>query len=311
MNSMRNGIYGDSSFLRSKTSSSEDPTTEEEKEEGGRRVLEGSGCSAGWAESEQRKRGTLLISDELQTWDRIKANRVKLRDDFAVNFDELVRSLVGRGAITSQDETRFQKIHDTQRRFDEICVNLFRQNPQIYVPVFPKALSDIGRQDVVEFLKGADGQLQQEAIENKYKGWKLSDLANVLGRKDGRNLPLICRSLLETGHRQIAEDLLRSTKEDLTAYYVDTDVTKYHNEVLLALEREISLPHFKSPVESIKKSGGEMDQFRSLVESLKKSEEERMYQFKGIFDCLEKSKIQRADQLLLLVSYILLYVLGQ
>ncbi|CAG0902895.1 unnamed protein product, partial [Darwinula stevensoni] len=190
--------------------------------------------------------------------------------------------------------------HELMKLLDTLCKKPVRYG-KWYLDLLV-ALQDLS-------LTATAEELESQTETNTKDG--NSDLANVLGRKDGRNLPLICRSLLETGHRQIAEDLLRSTKEDLTAYYVDTDVTKYHNEVLLALEREISLPHFKSPVESIKKSGGEMDQLRSLVESLKKSEEERMYQFKGIFDSLEKSKIQRADQLLLLVSYILLYVLGQ
>ncbi|CAG0900421.1 unnamed protein product, partial [Darwinula stevensoni] len=52
----------------------------------------------------------------------------------------------------------------------------------------------------------------------KYKEQKMSSLGDVLGKKDGRNLPLISRCLLEEGHRSVAEELLHSSREELDEY---------------------------------------------------------------------------------------------
>ena len=56
--------------------------------------------------------------------------------------------------------------------------------------------------------------------KHKYKEQKMSNLGTLLGSKEGRDLPLISRCLLESGHRSIAEDLLHSTVEELVEYSV-------------------------------------------------------------------------------------------
>ena len=56
--------------------------------------------------------------------------------------------------------------------------------------------------------------------KHKYKEQKMSYLGTILGTKEGRNLPLISRCLLESGHRSIAEDLLLSSEKELMEYSV-------------------------------------------------------------------------------------------
>ncbi|CAG0894640.1 unnamed protein product [Darwinula stevensoni] len=94
------------------------------------------------------------MSDEPQTWIRIRANRLKLRDEFNVDGDELLRSLSDKAVFTLHEEKRIRAITDPTMRFDELFHILFNKNPQKYFDVVLEALDHIGRQDAVIFLQG-------------------------------------------------------------------------------------------------------------------------------------------------------------
>ncbi|CAG0893641.1 unnamed protein product [Darwinula stevensoni] len=265
--------------------------------------------------------GTLFsieMSEEPRSWDRIKTNRLNIVDKH-VNCDELVRRLTCNEVFTVNEEKTILKIKDPTERNDEFFHTLYSKNPQTAVDVFFQALIDMQRQDVVDFLQDLKaridrvwlkfikirnpddvmkrmmnrGILNSDEIrtvnENKYKEQKMYSLGDVLGKKNGRNLPLISRCLLEVGHRPIAEELLHSSKVELDAYLAGSDFKIYGEKIMHVLEEgKASLLEVKRVLDS-RESGEGMNKLKDMVECLKKSEEERMDQLKSMADSFEKS----------------------
>ncbi|CAG0884450.1 unnamed protein product [Darwinula stevensoni] len=133
----------------------------------------------------------------------------------------------------------------------------------------------IGNPDEVTKRMTAHGILNNDEVgslnKNIYNVQKMSCLGNVLGSKKGRNLPLICRCLLESGYRSIAEDLLHSSEEELMKYTAGSDMDVYGGTMLLSMREER-----RSLEECI-------EQLKGVVDNLsgERNSEERMGQ---IFD---------------------------
>ncbi|CAG0900525.1 unnamed protein product [Darwinula stevensoni] len=88
------------------------------------------------------------------TWDRIRANRRRLRDHFNLDFRELLRSLSDRSVFLPIEEQQIRGITTPILQFDEFFDLLLRKNPQQYVPIFLEALVEIGREDIRDALQG-------------------------------------------------------------------------------------------------------------------------------------------------------------
>ena len=89
-----------------------------------------------------------------QKWDRIRANRVRLRDECNVNLDELLRRLSDKGVFSHHEEEQIKEKIDAANRFDVFFRLLFYKNPERHLDDFLQALRDMGRDDVVDFLQG-------------------------------------------------------------------------------------------------------------------------------------------------------------
>ena len=94
------------------------------------------------------------MSEESQTWKSIRAMRVRLRDEFNVDGDELLRGLSDKSVFTHLEERRIRDITDPKKRFDELFDELFKKNPQKHIESFLKTLTEMGRGDVVRVLQG-------------------------------------------------------------------------------------------------------------------------------------------------------------
>ncbi|CAG0889789.1 unnamed protein product [Darwinula stevensoni] len=88
------------------------------------------------------------------TWDRIRKNRLKLRDDFNLDFLELLRCLSDKGVFVNIEVQQIRSKLSLKQQFDELFDHLTSKNPQQYVPVVLQALADIGREDIRDFLQG-------------------------------------------------------------------------------------------------------------------------------------------------------------
>ncbi|CAG0895641.1 unnamed protein product [Darwinula stevensoni] len=93
------------------------------------------------------------------TWDRIRENRMRLRDEFNLDFQELLRSLSDKGVFTLIEGQQIRGKPTPKQQFDELFDILICKNPQLYYPVFLKALTDIDRKDVRDFLEGGSFQI--------------------------------------------------------------------------------------------------------------------------------------------------------
>ena len=80
--------------------------------------------------------------------------REKLRDEFNVDGDELVRRLGSKNVFTHPEEKRIRDITDSKKRFDEFFDELFKKNPEEHIESFLKTLTEMKREDVVKVLQG-------------------------------------------------------------------------------------------------------------------------------------------------------------
>ncbi|CAG0894304.1 unnamed protein product [Darwinula stevensoni] len=94
----------------------------------------------------------IQISEDLKTWDKIRANRRKLRDEYNVDVEELLRCLSDRNVFTAHEEKQIRSKENPKLLYDELFEILLHKNPKKYAPVFLDALTVIGRQDVRDFL---------------------------------------------------------------------------------------------------------------------------------------------------------------
>ena len=92
--------------------------------------------------------------DQRQTWDRIRANRAKLRDECNVDFDELLLRLCEKGVFSQHEERQIREAAVHTTRFHVFFDVLFYKNPERHFNDFLQALKDIRRDDVVAFLQG-------------------------------------------------------------------------------------------------------------------------------------------------------------
>ncbi|CAG0895639.1 unnamed protein product [Darwinula stevensoni] len=93
-----------------------------------------------------------------RTWRRIRENRMRLRDELNLDFHELLRSLSDKGVFTLIEAQQIRGKPTPKQQFDELFDLLMCKNPQLHYPVFLKALTDIDRKDVRDFLEVEDVQ---------------------------------------------------------------------------------------------------------------------------------------------------------
>ncbi|CAG0904881.1 unnamed protein product, partial [Darwinula stevensoni] len=103
--------------------------------------------------------GMYRIGEDLKTWDKIRANRRKLRDEYNVDGEELLRCLSDRNVFTAPEEKQIRSKENPKLLYDELFEILLHKNPQKYAPVFLDALTVIGRQDVRDFLLSEVGEM--------------------------------------------------------------------------------------------------------------------------------------------------------
>ncbi|CAG0902223.1 unnamed protein product [Darwinula stevensoni] len=88
----------------------------------------------------------IQINEEQETWDLIRANRRKLRDDYNLDFEELLLSLSEKKVFTAPEEKQIRS-KENRKLFDELFEILVHKNPKKFIPVFLHTLTEIGRQD--------------------------------------------------------------------------------------------------------------------------------------------------------------------
>ncbi|CAG0889787.1 unnamed protein product [Darwinula stevensoni] len=103
------------------------------------------------------------------TWDRIRENRMRLRDKFNLDVHELLRSLSDKGVFTLIEGQQIRGKATPKQQFDEFFDLLMSKNPRLYYPVFLKALTDIDRKDVRDFLEGECSGIPQWKKGNRPK----------------------------------------------------------------------------------------------------------------------------------------------
>ncbi|CAG0894939.1 unnamed protein product [Darwinula stevensoni] len=95
--------------------------------------------------------------ERMLSWDRIRRNRLKLRDHFHLNPNDLQRSLRDRNVITVMEDRHISMMPYLREQFEELFDILFLRNPQECIPKFYEALEDMERKDIRDFLQGVKG----------------------------------------------------------------------------------------------------------------------------------------------------------
>ncbi|CAG0890055.1 unnamed protein product [Darwinula stevensoni] len=95
--------------------------------------------------------------ERMLSWDRIRRNRLKLRDHFALNPNDLLPSLMHRNVITFIEDQQIRMKPYLPEQFEEFFDILFMKNPQECIPKFYEALVDINRESIRDFLQGVTG----------------------------------------------------------------------------------------------------------------------------------------------------------
>ncbi|CAG0898889.1 unnamed protein product [Darwinula stevensoni] len=93
-----------------------------------------------------------LRSENLISWNVIKANRLVLRDEYNVDGKELLRSLSDKNVFTLFEAKQIRSKDDPRELYDELFEILFHKDRNKYVSIFLNALTAIGRQDARDFL---------------------------------------------------------------------------------------------------------------------------------------------------------------
>ncbi|CAG0899849.1 unnamed protein product [Darwinula stevensoni] len=93
----------------------------------------------------------------MSSWDRIKQNRMKLRDVFNLDPNELRRRLSEKRVITDMEDQQIRRNHDLKEQYDELFRILSSKNTGKCVTKFYEALTDMDRDDIIEFLQGTTG----------------------------------------------------------------------------------------------------------------------------------------------------------
>ena len=96
----------------------------------------------------------ILLKMNFDSWSGVRSNLLELRDGYNVNVDELRRRLGSKNVFTEIEAKKLHGIGDIMHRFDETFEILFAKNPQTCVPIFLDVLNEMGRGDVMKFLKG-------------------------------------------------------------------------------------------------------------------------------------------------------------
>ncbi|CAG0901620.1 unnamed protein product [Darwinula stevensoni] len=138
--------------------------------------------------------GMLMKRRNMSSWDRIIKNRLKLRDEFNIDPNELRRSLSDKKVITIIEEQQIRGKQNPKEQYDELFAILVSKNPQECVPKFYEALTDIGRQDVRDFFQdvnggvvevlSSDGPQQSLSQETGKAGTASDSRPEIVGRAD-------------------------------------------------------------------------------------------------------------------------------
>ncbi|CAG0887761.1 unnamed protein product [Darwinula stevensoni] len=88
-----------------------------------------------------------------KTWDTIRQHRRRIRDDFNLDVDELLRFLSDKKVFTHNEEKIIRRVDDLSERFDKLFDILLVKNLDM-IPLFLEALSAMGRNDLRMFLQG-------------------------------------------------------------------------------------------------------------------------------------------------------------
>ncbi|CAG0895503.1 unnamed protein product, partial [Darwinula stevensoni] len=114
-------------------------------------TVDHSGAASNTGHSVEKAPSRIQINEDLETWDLIRANRRKLRDDYNLDFQELLLSLSEKKVFTATEEKQIRS-KENGKLFDELFDILVHKNPKKFIPVFLHTLAEIGRQDVKDFL---------------------------------------------------------------------------------------------------------------------------------------------------------------
>ncbi|CAG0886567.1 unnamed protein product [Darwinula stevensoni] len=88
-----------------------------------------------------------------KTWDKIRQHRRRIRDDFNLDVDELLRFSSDKEVFTNNEEKIIRGVGDLSERFDKLFDILFTKNVD-RIPLFLETLSAMGRNDIRMFLQG-------------------------------------------------------------------------------------------------------------------------------------------------------------
>ncbi|CAG0895406.1 unnamed protein product [Darwinula stevensoni] len=89
-----------------------------------------------------------------RNWETIREHRRKLRDEFNLDVDELLRSLSEKKVFTHNEERIIRRVDDLSERFDKLFDILLVKHVEM-IRLFYEALSAMGRNDIKEFLQGS------------------------------------------------------------------------------------------------------------------------------------------------------------
>ncbi|CAG0894593.1 unnamed protein product [Darwinula stevensoni] len=88
-----------------------------------------------------------------KTWDKIRQHRRRIRDDFNLDVDELLRFSSDKEVFTNNEEKIIRGVGDLSERFDKLFDILLTKNVD-RIPLFLETLSAMGRNDIRMFLQG-------------------------------------------------------------------------------------------------------------------------------------------------------------